>query len=203
MIEILHGYEAHDRLRDGRSVQVRAIRPDDKHALQSGLHRLSPDSAYFRFFRPKRDLSPQELAYFTEVDFHDHVALVAVLDGGPTLVGVGRYIVCDAKPTRSAEIALVVDETHQGLGIATLLLRHLVKIARAADISAFFATVLAENRRMLAVLDRSGLPQKRTEGGGVVVVRLSLAGEHSNSIGIRSFLVQDSLLPEFKLHRVL
>ena len=174
--EALRRYTARDRLIDGRVLLVRAIRPADKPALQAGFHRLSSESAYFRFFGPKHELSPHELVYLTEVDFARHVALVAIIEKAPLIVGVGRYIVCEVEPIRAAEIAFAVDDAHQGLGIATILLRHLAKIARAADISQFIASVLASNRKMLLVFSHSGLPQERTVESGVVNVRLSLAG---------------------------
>ena len=175
--EALRQYTARDRLRDGRELLVRAIRPDDKPALREGLLRLSDESAYFRFFQLKHKTSPDELAYFTEVDFADHVALVAsVVDEGPGVVGVGRYILCEeVGPRRAAEISFAVDDAHHGLGIATLLLRHLAKIARAAAISEFRASVLSGNQKMLRVLARSGLPQQQTTEDGVAEVRLSLA----------------------------
>jgi GNAT superfamily N-acetyltransferase len=136
--EALRHYTARDRLRDGRDLLVRAIRPDDKPALLDGLHRLSAESAYFRFFQVKHEPSPNELVYFTEVDFAGHVALVAIVEEeGPLFVGVGRYIVCDDvdESMRAAEIAFAVDDAHHGIGIATILLRHLATIARAAAIS--------------------------------------------------------------------
>jgi len=172
--EALRRYTARDRLIDGRALLIRAIRPADKTALQDGFHRLSSESAYFRFFGPKHDLSPQELVYFTEVDFARHVALVAIIEEDPLIVGVGRYIVWEAEPIRAAEIAFAVDDAHHGLGIATILLRHLAKIARAADVSEFSASVLASNRKMLLVFSHSGLPQECTVESGVVSVRLPL-----------------------------
>jgi RimJ/RimL family protein N-acetyltransferase len=157
-------------------VQIRAIRPEDKAALQEGLRRLSGESAYFRFFVPKQKASDSELVYFTEVDFVHQVALAAIVDEAPhVIVGVGRYFVLDElEPKRAAEIAFSVDDVHHGLGIATILLRHLVKIARAAGISEFRASVMSGNGKMLRVLARSGLPQEQKEAHGVVAVRLSL-----------------------------
>jgi GNAT superfamily N-acetyltransferase len=172
--ESLQRYTADAMLRDGKALRVRAIRPDDKQALQDGLHRLSLESSYFRFFRPKHDLSPAELVYLTEVDFDRHVALVAIADDPPLVVGVGRYIVCDEEPSRVAEIAFAVDDAHQGLGIATILLRHLAGIARTAGVVGFRARVLAENRKMLEVFSHSGLPQRRTRDGTVVDIEISL-----------------------------
>ena len=172
----LRRYAARERLRDGRGLLIRAIRPEDKAALEEGLRRLSDDSAYSRFFSVKREPSRSELVYFTEVDFSRHVALVASVEEAPQIiVGVGRYIVGDGlERGRVAEIAFAFDDAHQGLGIATILLGHLVKIARTAGIAAFSASVMADNSKMLRVFARAGLPAERKQEGGEVEVRLSL-----------------------------
>jgi GNAT superfamily N-acetyltransferase len=104
------------------------------------------------------------------------VALVAIIvEEGPLIVGVGRYIAGDeVEPMRAAEISFAVDDAHHGLGITTILLRHLATIARTAGIAEFRASVLSDNRKMLRVLDHSGLRQEHIAEGGVVEVRLSL-----------------------------
>ncbi|MCH5372582.1 MAG: GNAT family N-acetyltransferase, partial [Planctomycetes bacterium] len=143
---------------DGRKFLIRAIRPDDKQALQDGIRRQSAESVYFRFFRPKRHLSDTELTYLTELDFVTHVALGAqAREKGVDLpVGVGRYIVNEsADRVRSAEVAFMVDDAYQGRGVGKALLRHLVGIAREAGIEHFVATVLPDNRKMLGVFASS------------------------------------------------
>ncbi|TNE75313.1 MAG: GNAT family N-acetyltransferase [Gammaproteobacteria bacterium] len=173
--DVLSNYRARERLRDGRHLLVRGIRPDDKAALQEGLQRLSAESAYYRFFRHKHDLSPEELVYFTEIDFDQHVALVAIDEQSGVVVGVGRYFLCQETPQRAAEITLAVDDAYHGRGVATVLLQHLVTVARAAGIAEFHAAVMGENHKMLDVLFNLGLPVQRTAEGAVVNVRLSLA----------------------------
>lgn len=174
--QALASYAARDRLRDGREVLIRAIRPDDKQALQEAMHRLSPESSYFRFFQAKHNLSLEELIYFTELDFRDHVGLVAVLDedGIAIMVGVARYIVSEHVLAPVAELAFAVDDTHHELGIATTLFTHLIKLARAAGLSGFKACVLEKNGKMLEVFSHSGLPQESSLDDGVVELRLSL-----------------------------
>ena len=167
-------YSQRDRLLDGRRVLVRAIRHEDKAVLREGFRRLSPESVYHRFFQPKKELSEEDLRYLTEVDFESHVALLAVLEEeGPGLgLGVGRYIV--EPGTRSAEIAFTVDENHHGLGVGTLLLHHLAKIARAQSLVEFRAYVLAENRAMIEVFEHAGFPLNRRLEGNVIVATLGL-----------------------------
>jgi acetyl coenzyme A synthetase (ADP forming)-like protein len=163
-------YSADEVLRDGGSIHIRAIRADDKERLVNHFSRLSAQSVYFRFFRAKKRLTDTELANFTELDFVRQAALVATLrqDGAEKIIGVGRYaVVNDGGGVRRAEVAFAVADDHQGRGIGTLLLEHLVPIARANGITEFEADVLGENSRMLEVFARSGLRVKRSLEDGV------------------------------------
>ena len=118
-------------LRDGTEVDIRAIEPGDKALLAEAFSRLSPESRYRRFFTSKRSLSEGEIKFFLEVNFTTHVALVCELEEGgrKVIAGGGRYVVC---APGSAEVAFMVDDAHQSLGIGSLLMRHLVACARSA-----------------------------------------------------------------------
>src|SRR5262245_47468936 len=100
-------YAAIELLRNGRPIEIRALRPDDRAGLLEAVGHISPQSLYRRFFSPKRSFTEDEVAYFTTVDFVRHVALVAVVDEGgrSAIVGGARYIV--VKPA-SAEMAFAV-----------------------------------------------------------------------------------------------
>jgi acetyl coenzyme A synthetase (ADP forming)-like protein len=171
-------YAAEAVLRDGSSMHIRAIRPDDKARLVDHFSRLSAQSIYFRFFRAKKRLTDEELVQFTELDFVDRVALVATLGQGDEerIIGVGRYAVVDSTGAtvpadgRRAEVAFAVADDFQGRGVGTLLLEHLVLIARANGISEFEADVLGENNRMIEVFAQSGLTAKRSVDQGVLHV---------------------------------
>ncbi len=167
------GYSAVERLRDGREVEIRALRPADRAGLLEVVAQMSEEARYRRFFAPKRGFTEKEIEFYLNVDFVSHVALVAVLEEGgrSVIAGGARYIV--SAPGR-AEVAFGVGDPHQGLGIATRLMRHLVKIARAAGLTELHAEVLPDNAPMLAVFARSGLPMRQTRDGGVVHVALAL-----------------------------
>lgn len=156
-------YASADTLRDGRRILIRALRPDDREAMLAAVGRMSEQSRYFRFFGSKSGFTEDEIAYYMDVDFVGHVALVAILEeaGQPQIVGGARYIVI--QPGR-AEIALGVDDAHQGLGIASILVRHLIGIARAAGIDELEAEVMPTNKAMLHVFRRLG-PAVRTTSG--------------------------------------
>ncbi len=160
-------YSAHEVLRDGGSIHIRAIRADDKDRLLDHFRHMSQDSIYHRFFGLKHSLTDQDLVRFTEIDFVGHVALVATLRTGADerFIGVGRYVTTG--PAR-AEVAFAVLDEHQGRGIGTVLLDHLGRVARAAGITEFQADVLGDNNRMLEVFAKSGFRVKRSTDAGVV-----------------------------------
>jgi acetyl coenzyme A synthetase (ADP forming)-like protein len=166
-------YAAEEILRDGGSIHIRAIRPDDKDRLVAHFQRLSQRSVYFRFFGAKKRLTDQELTRFTEPDFVRHVALVATLREGDEerIIGVGRFMARDDQGTpHRAEVAFAVADEHQGRGIGTLLLEHLAPLARANGITEFEADVLGENNQMLEVFANSGFSVRRSIESGVVHV---------------------------------
>ncbi len=167
-------YSGNAILRDGGSIHIRAVRADDRERLADFVARLSPESAYLRFFRAKRKLTPEELARFTELDFARDAALAATLQAGgqEVIVGVGRYSALGprgsgSEPPERAEIAFAVEDRHQGRGIGTLLLEHLAPIARSNGITRFEAEVLGENNRMLSLFATSGFVIERSFEGGV------------------------------------
>ena len=142
-------YATEALLRDGGSISIRSIRPDDKQRLLALFARLSSRSVYWRFFQTKQRLSEEELHYFTELDFVRNVALVATRREGDEehIIGVGRYFGLDAdgQPPTRAEVAFTVADVHQGRGIGTLLLEHLAALARTHGITTFEAYVLGDN----------------------------------------------------------
>src|SRR5215470_14872486 len=90
-------YSAVEALRDGRKVEIRALRPDDRDDLVAAVGRVSSQSLYRRFFAVKRNFSEREVEFFSNVDFVAHVALIVAADeeGRPVIVGGGRYIVSE------------------------------------------------------------------------------------------------------------
>jgi RimJ/RimL family protein N-acetyltransferase len=169
-------YYAQETLKDGTPITIRAIRKDDKESIHNAFRALDREAVYRRFFAPKQDLTEDELEQVTDVDFNQVVALVATVSqaGEEIVVGDGRYVADkEGKPER-AELGFVIAESYRGRGIATILLRHLARIAHHAGLSAFEADVLAYNAPMLAVFERSGLPISRRREGNTIHVALSL-----------------------------
>lgn len=157
-------------LRDGSRVLLRPIEPGDKAELEAGFERMSQKSRYRRFFTAMDRLSDRQLAYFTEVDHHDHFAWVALAldEPVPPGVAVGRYIRLPDDP-RSADIALAVVDDYQGRGLGSILLESLVDVARENGIERFVGHVLADNAPMLALLRNAGAATARDEPGVLVI----------------------------------
>jgi RimJ/RimL family protein N-acetyltransferase len=166
-------FSATERLRDGRQVEIRALRPADRDELLAAADRTSDESLYRRFFGVRRVFSDAEVAAFVNIDFVHEVALLAVMreSGQEVVAGGGRYIVVEPG---TAELAFTVVDEFQGQGLASALLRHLTALARAAGLREFIAEVLPDNTAMLRVLERSGLPSQRKREDGVVRVALFL-----------------------------
>ncbi len=168
-------YSASASLRDGRRVDVRTIRPDDRDTLLREFHRLSAESIRNRFFGIKLDLTPEELEFFTEVDFANHVALVAELeqDPGTRPAGVGRFVRQADAPDR-AEMAITVVDELQGHGIGRVLLDSLLDCARRLDIRRLDATVFSSNQRMLRLMQGTGLEVESSARGSICTLSIVL-----------------------------
>lgn len=158
-------------LQDGTIFRVRPVTADDKPLIVSGFERMSARSRYQRFFAPTPDLTRSQLAYLSELDHRDHVAL-GLLDG-ETPVAVGRFIRFD-DDYESADTALTVIDDYQGRGVARVLVKVLALAARHRGVRWLHFDVLADNRAMLAVLDR--FDAVRTETGPVVHAVLDAEG---------------------------
>lgn len=148
------------------------MRPGDRDALLAAVERTGTQSLFRRFFAVRREFSEKELDFFLNIDFVNHVALVAEADGGQAIIGGGRYIVTE--PGR-AEIAFAVIDDYQRQGLGSILMRHLGELARAAGLHELSAEVLPENTPMLKVFEHSGLPMTTRREPGVVHVTLALA----------------------------
>jgi RimJ/RimL family protein N-acetyltransferase len=158
------------RLRDGTAMRLRPIRPDDAGALIALYDRLSPESAYQRFFTVMRRLPPDWARTLANVDHDRRAAIVAVGPDGE-LVGVARYG-WDAG-SDDAEIALVVQDAWQGRGLGAILLTALLTHANRRGITRFRAYVLADNHRMLRLIGELGLVAERSLDQGVVSLRFT------------------------------
>jgi RimJ/RimL family protein N-acetyltransferase len=159
-------------LRDGSTVEVRPIRPDDADGLRGAFERLSEESRYRRFFVPMPVLGDKLVRYLTEVDHHDHEALLAIDIATGDGVGVARYVRLGGSDRAEAAVT-VVDDWH-GRGLGTLLLEALAVRAREEGVGRFVAVMLAENEEMRHVLEGMGEPIVTRRDGTEVEVEIEL-----------------------------
>ena len=162
-------WEADVLLADGGVAHLRPIRPSDADRLVAFYKRVSPESKYLRFFAPYPRLSSRDVKRFTEVDYVNRVAFIITL--GENMIAVGRY---DRAEDDHAEVSFLIEDAHQGRGIAQLLLEHLAQAARERGITRFVAEVLPENRRMAKVFADAGYRVSRGIEDGVLAVEFPI-----------------------------
>jgi GNAT superfamily N-acetyltransferase len=168
-------YLVSETLRNGLAIRIRALHPDDGQRIVDAFNKLEPETIYRRFFRYKKEVNEADLKMIREMDFEHRVALVATLieNGREIIIASSSYSVYADK---TAELAFIVEEDYQGLGIAQRLLRHLGMIARDRGITTFTAEVLFQNVAMLKVFKASGWPMTSTAEDGSVFISLALGG---------------------------
>jgi acetyltransferase len=158
------------RLADGTQATLRQIRPEDEPALTALYERLSPQTAYQRFFTVMRRLPPDWVHILANVDYDRRMAIVALGPDGD-LIGVARYIYDER--AQEAEIAIVIEDRWQGRRLGTRLLGELVGYAEARGIRRFRAYVLADNLRMFKLIGRVTTILERKLDSGVVSLLLA------------------------------
>ncbi|MFC8858230.1 GNAT family N-acetyltransferase [Streptomyces sp. NPDC057144] len=177
-----HEYPAHWEadvvLRDGGTARVRPITVDDAERLVSFYEQVSDESKYYRFFAPYPRLSAKDVHRFTHHDFVDRVGLAATIGG--EFIATVRYDRIGAggtpatAPADEAEVAFLVQDAHQGRGVASALLEHIAAVARERGIRRFAAEVLPANTKMIKVFMDAGYTQKRSFEDGVVRLEFGL-----------------------------
>ncbi|MEE1819601.1 GNAT family N-acetyltransferase [Streptomyces sp. SP18ES09] len=171
-------WEADVVLRDGGTARVRPITTDDAERLVSFYEQVSDESKYYRFFAPYPRLSAKDVHRFTHHDFVDRVGLAATVGG--EFIATVRYDRIDARglpataPADEAEVAFLVQDAHQGRGVASALLEHIAAVARERGIRRFAAEVLPANSKMIKVFTDAGYTQKRSFEDGSVRLHLDL-----------------------------
>ncbi|MFJ8171549.1 GNAT family N-acetyltransferase [Streptomyces sp. NPDC094473] len=171
-------WEADVVLRDGGTARIRPITTDDAERLVSFYEQVSDESKYYRFFAPYPRLSARDVHRFTHHDYVDRVGL-AVTIGGEFIATV-RYDRIDGQgrpasaPADEAEVAFLVQDAHQGRGVASALLEHIAAVARERGIRRFAAEVLPANNKMIKVFRDAGFTQQRSFEDGSVHLTLDL-----------------------------
>ena len=160
-------------LGDGARIRIRQGHHSDRELLLRGFERLSPESRYRRFLVAMSELSEDAVRYLTEIDHHDHEAMVALSEETGEGIGVARYV---RHPDRrdAAELAVTVIDDWQGRGVGTLLVEVLSARAREEGIRSFTALMLAGNDEMMDMLSRLGPVRVVDREAGTVEIEMPI-----------------------------
>ena len=165
------GASSYALLTDGTTIEIRPAGPEDFDAVRDMHAKMSPENLYLRFFGMSRSAAEGEARRVCREPAPDHGALLAILEG--QVVGCGSYEVA-ADGSRSAEVAMAVADDMHRRGVGTLLLEHLVSLARSRGVRAFVAETLSENALMMQVFADAGLGAHRALVDGVYEVSFPL-----------------------------
>jgi GNAT superfamily N-acetyltransferase len=160
-------------LRDGARIRIRQGRHSDRDLLLRGFERLGTESRYRRFLVPMTELSEEAVRYLTEIDHHDHEAIIALDEETGEGVGVARYVRDPVRPD-TAELAVTVIDDWQARGVGTLLVEVLSARAREEGITAFTALMLAGNADMLDMLSHIGPVRIVDQEAGTVEIEMQI-----------------------------
>jgi GNAT superfamily N-acetyltransferase len=161
-------------LSDGARIRIRQGHPgSDRDLLLRGFERLSPKSRYRRFLVPMLELSEDAVRYLTDIDHHDHEAIIALDEDTGEGIGVARYV-RHLERRDAAEIAVTVIDDWQGRGVGTLLVEVLSARAREEGIGRFTALMLAGNDEMMDVLSHLGPVRIVDRQAGTVEIEMPI-----------------------------
>jgi len=149
-------------------VRFRAIKPSDVDEMRRLFYRFSDKAVYYRYFSPIKTMPHAKMQEYVNVDYNKTMSIVGLMGepGEGRIIAEGRYV--RLHDLLYADVAFVVDEDYQGKGIATFLLKMLVRIAKEKGMEGFKADVLATNKSMLKVFESAGDgPIQAVMDGGV------------------------------------
>ncbi len=168
-------FEKWVRIRDGSRVFLRPIKPSDAEMWIDLYNSLSTMSKYYRFFTSKREPSQKMIKKYTNIDYINNFAIVAIIeeDENEKMVGVARYVL-DPAPDE-AELAVIVADSMQGKGLGTKMLIHILGIMIKRKIKKVHGDIFLENKKMLQLMGEGGFDQiKKEDQFGVRHFKLKL-----------------------------
>lgn len=165
---------------EGERLKIRPVSPKDDDAVLELYYSLSQETVYFRFFLSKKNVPKSRVRRYTRIDYERNFALVVERPNGK-LIGIGRFIV-DKEDPKAVEMAIVMTDTYQRKGIGSLLIKYLTVIAREKGIERIYATLLADNYKILKTINKLGFKFKKYLEDGDIRVE----GEISPTLDINS-----------------
>ena len=148
--------ERYETLRDGTEIFFRPVKPTDEPALSEMLYGLSVQSVRTRYFTHTMTFPHKDVQKLTNIDYEQELAIVGIVPGpgGEDIVAIAQYFL-DPK-TMAAEVAFIVHDEWQRKGMGTFLLDYITEIAKERGVRSFYASVLRDNRAMLAIFENTG-----------------------------------------------
>lgn len=163
-------YESHETTADNDHIFIRPVKPEDAPLLVDLFNVLSTKSIYYRFFSPIKELKPDMLARFTQIDYDREIALVAIDESAnpERILAVARII--GDPDGKKGEFSIVVGDPWQGKGIGSFLLKRVLNIAESRGFENVMGLVLKENKNMIEMGKKLGFKIKFGDGGLVELV---------------------------------
>ncbi len=173
-IEYPEELEHYDTLADGTEIFFRPVKPTDEGALTDMLYSLSSASIRKRYFTHTKTFPHRDVQRLTNVDYQQDLAIIGIAPrpDGEEIVAIAQYFL--NIQTRVAEVAFIVQDEWQANGMGTFLLRHITQIAAKRGVRKFYASVLPENKAMLALFSNSGYDIKMEFDGDSYIITYNL-----------------------------
>ncbi len=155
-----------NRFKDDLEVRFRAIRPSDEEEMRRLFYRFSDEAVYYRYFSPIKTMTHSKMQEYVNIDFRNTMSIVGLVGeaGKGKIIAEARYVITPYRPF--ADVAFIVDEEYSGKGIGTYLFTRLIQIAKERGINGFSADVLASNKAMMKIFEKSIYPIKATLESG-------------------------------------
>ncbi len=169
--------EEKHKLKNGAKIRFRAIKPSDEEEMRHLFYRFSNETVYYRYFSPIKTMPHSKMQSYVNVDYRQAMSIVGLVKG--RIVSEGRFVKDKRRPY--ADVAFVVDEKYQGLGIASHIFQMLIQLAKERGLLGFTADVLATNKGMMHVLEKSGLPVTAKLESGVYEITMPFEARKPNS----------------------
>jgi GNAT superfamily N-acetyltransferase len=167
--------------RNNITIRFRAIKPSDEDDMRRLFYRFSDKSIYYRYFSPIKMMPHMKMQEYVNVDYKRVMSIVGLIEeaGAERVIAEGRYT--RYKDTPHADVAFVVDETLQGTGVGTYLFEKLIRIAKKRGIEGFKADIIADNKPMLRIFEKSAYRTHAFVQRGVYELTMPFTEEEGSS----------------------
>jgi len=174
-LEYPEGLKKYANLKDGTRILLRPIKPSDATLKQHLFYALSKESVRNRYLGSIKAMPMKRVWPYVVVDYENEMSIVATIEerGTENLIGIGSYV--KIPHTTTAEVSFAVRDDWQNKGVGTLLLNHLIEIAKKKGLTGLTAWVSVDNSRMMHVFKKCGYPMKYKIEGDLYYVLIDIS----------------------------